>query len=290
MVRRLHLLSGVTAALVVASPLSAWEVAHAAGGVCGGYAQTLGACSTGDAVEIRERRVASTPGRGAPVPSPARPAGDPVGGTESSTADADPAEPMGCIYGLECARRVGGGAFAPFGTQQLLELEPAEPEQPLEPTAEAEAPQVVTAEDVERFLPTSAVLHSEPDGWAVVGVPANFWVEVEPVTVEGELLGEVAEVRFTPRAYRWDYGDGIVRVTSTPGASWNGLGQQELTETPTGHIYEERGDRNAVVDVAYSAQYRLGGGDWLEVLGTVTGQAPPEQVLVVVERTVLTPP
>ena len=159
---------------------------------------------------------------------------------------------------------------------------PPAPAQPAQPA------RVVTIADVARFLPTTGVLHAEPQGWAVVAVPANFWVDVAPVTVDGTLLDEPAEVRFTPRLYRWNFGDGGSRTTDQPGASWAALGQEELTETPTSHRYTQRGDRSALVSVVYSAEYRVGAGPWLGVVGAVTGQTPPARVLVVTEHTVLT--
>ncbi|MDP9027632.1 MAG: hypothetical protein M3N46_08735 [Actinomycetota bacterium] len=81
------------------------------------------------------------------------------------------------------------------------------------------APAVITITDLARFLPANATLHAEPHGWAVVGVPANFWVDVRAVTVDGSLLGNTAQVRFTPRAYRFTYGDGATRTAGTAGAS-----------------------------------------------------------------------
>ena len=150
--------------------------------------------------------------------------------------------------------------------------------------------QVVTAADVARFLPALGAVHSEPNGWAVVGVPANFWAEVQPATVAGTLLGGPAAVRFTPELYRWSYGDGAERASATPGATWAALGQQELTATATSHVYTARAGRQAQVEVVYAAEFRVGAGPWLPVLGAVTGITPPASVLVVTERTVLTPP
>lgn len=149
-------------------------------------------------------------------------------------------------------------------------------------------PRSVTASDVARFLPALGALHTEPREWAVVGVPANFWVEVQPATVDGELLGAPAQVRFTPQAYRWQYGDGTTRTTTTPGASWAQLGQTELTTTATSHVYTARGDLRVRVEVVYSAEYRVGGGEWLPVVGAVFGSTPAARMLVVTERTVLT--
>jgi hypothetical protein len=146
----------------------------------------------------------------------------------------------------------------------------------------------VTAQDVAHFLAVAGTMHAEPDGWAVVGVPANYWIDVEPFTVDGVLLGEAAQVRFTPLAYVWDYGDGSGRTTATGGASWRALGQEELTATPTSHVYATTGSRTVRVTVAFAAEYRLGAGDWSAVVGEVTAAAPPVPVRVVVERTLLT--
>jgi hypothetical protein len=174
------------------------------------------------------------------------------------------------------------------GPQQLNTL--LLPSGPGSPATGGVGAQVVTAADVARFLPALGSLHSEPNGWAVVGVPANFWADVRPVSVAGTLLGGPAQVRFTPQVYRWIYGDGSERATATPGATWATLGQQELTATATSHDYAARGSRQARVEVLYSAEYQVGAGPWLPVVGAVTGTTPSASILVVTERTVLTPP
>ncbi|WP_133767490.1 hypothetical protein [Amnibacterium kyonggiense] len=148
----------------------------------------------------------------------------------------------------------------------------------------------ITISDLARFLPASGSLHAEPDGWAVIGVPANFWVDVRAITVRAALLGDAAEVRFTPQAYRFAYGDGSARSSGTPGASWAALGQMELTDTAAGHVYRSRGDVRATASVVYSAQYRFAGGPWIGVAGAVSASTPPQRVLVVAERTALTRP
>jgi hypothetical protein len=173
------------------------------------------------------------------------------------------------------------GAFA---------LNPLIPAQPATPGAAGVPAATVTISDLARFLPATATLHAEPNGWAAVGVPANFWADATAVTVSGSLLGDTAQVRFTPQAYRFDYGDGSARSSTRPGASWASLGQEELTATSTSHVYRSRGDRRASVTVVYSAQYRLADGPWISVTGAVSGTTPPQRVLVVAERTALTTP
>ena len=157
-----------------------------------------------------------------------------------------------------------------------------------EPAPEGAPARVVTIDDLARFLPADVELHAEPDGWAVVGVPANFWTRVQPVVVDGELLGEAAAVRFTPRLYRWDYGDGTSRTSATGGSSWADAGLEELAATPTSHVYRAEADVRAAVTVYWSAEYRFAGGPWIAVAGAVAGEAPTVELLVVRERTVLT--
>ncbi|WP_375388066.1 hypothetical protein [uncultured Amnibacterium sp.] len=183
-----------------------------------------------------------------------------------------------CYGNGQCATRVSGtvNPLIPVGD-------------PVDPVA-ADPAAVVTIRDVARFLPATTGLHLEPDGWAVVGVPANLWIEIAPATVDGEVFGRPAQVRFTPVAYRFDYGDGVVRTSAVPGASWGALGQEELTATPTSHVYTDRGARQAAVTVVYAAEYRFGDGGFTAIAGAVSGTTPPERMLVVVERTALTTP
>jgi hypothetical protein len=214
--------------------------------------------------------------------------GSPASGGSSGAADQGrpltPAQIQALLNDLcagtgDCGTARGAVLLNPF-------LPPGTPGGP----ATGTGAQVVTAVDVARFLPALGALHAEPDGWAVVGVPANFWAEVTAVTVDGTLLGGPAQVRFTPRLYRWTYGDGTARATASPGSSWSALGQEELTATSTSHVYRARATRQAEVEVVYSAEYRVGAGPWLPVVGAVTGTTPPRSMLVVTERTVLTPP
>src|SRR5579875_2305763 len=70
----------------------------------------------------------------------------------------------------DCGFRRGGDVLNPL----LLPGAPGAP-------GTGTPPVTVTASDVARFLPALGALHSEPDGWAVVGVPANFWADVSAI-------------------------------------------------------------------------------------------------------------
>jgi hypothetical protein len=273
--RLVRLLAG--AALIGASCAIGAPAIAASGHGCSQSEIALGLCTTGSSdgsgVVLSGTQTGHQPGSG----------GSGSGGT-SSGRPLTPAELQALLNQLcagsgDCGSRRGPTVLNPL----LL------PGMPGAPAAGA-APQVVTAADVARFLPAVGVLHSEPDGWAAVGVPANFWLDVRPATVAGTLLGGPAEVRFAPQLYRWIYGDGTDHTTATPGSTWADLGQQELTATATSHVYTARATRQAQVEILYSAEYRVGAGPWLPVVGAVTDATPQRPMLVVTERTVLTPP
>jgi hypothetical protein len=277
-VGRIHLLSGIAVGAVLVSLLTSTATA-AESNTCTGISRRLGTCSsptTSASTDGREVEVTGRIDRGTGEVSSgrARP-----GSARALTDDEIQALLDEVCYGNgQCDTRVSGTV-----NPLIPEAEPADPADPA-------APQAVTIADVARFLPATAALHAEPDGWAVVGVPTNFWAEAAPATVAGELLGQPAQVRFRPVAYRFDYGDGTTRTSASPGSSWAALGQEELTRTPTGHVYRERAARQASVTVVWSAAYRFAGGPWTAVAGAVSGATPPQRMLVVVERTALTTP
>ena len=140
---------------------------------------------------------------------------------------------------------------------------------PPPPAAPAGTPGV-TIRDVASFRPELAVLRSEPDGWAVRGLDANILATGGSSTRTGELFGITAEVRFTPVAYTFDYGDGSVPLsTATPGATWEALGLAEFDPTPTSHVYDSAGTYTVTLLVDYAAEYRVGGGAFIPIPGTL---------------------
>ena len=274
MARSIYLLSaGLTTLSVLLLPISA---AAANGGGCTSARQRVGLCTTAnvseESVELSGFVDRLQPGLAGAQRRPGLQRVQPLTQQEAEN-----------LLNELCYGDGDCGVREPGTLNPLIPT--AEPGQPPEPK---NPPRAVTIEDVARFLPARGVLHGEPSGWAVVGVPANFWVEVEPMTVTGELLGDVAQVRFTPTLYTFDYGDGTTRTSAEPGSSWRDLGQDELSATPTGHVFRERGDRPVRVTIAYTAEYRVDGGAWIGVAGAVSAAAPGVNTLVVAERTVLT--
>jgi len=140
----------------------------------------------------------------------------------------------------------------------------------------------ITIRDVASFRPELATLSSEPNGWAVRGLDANILATGGSSVRTGELFGVVAEVRFTPVAYLFDYGDGSAPLsTSTPGSTWAALGLDEFDPTPTSHVYTASGTYTVSLLVDYAAEYRIGGsGAFTPIPGTLAIPSAPIDIVV----------
>ena len=121
--------------------------------------------------------------------------------------------------------------------------------------------------DVAQFAPGGAGFVQEPTGWSLPLLPTNVFSTASATTESGELLGWPIEVRFTPVAYTWSFGDGTTRVDSSPGASW---GTRQFSVTPTSHRYEISGDYRIGLEVTYEASYRFDGGAFQSLPGQIT--------------------
>lgn len=145
----------------------------------------------------------------------------------------------------------------------------------------------VTVTDLASFRPQAPAHAMEPDGWSVVGLPTNFIAQAEPHTVRGTLFGIPAEVRFTPTTYHWRYGDGDTLNTPHAGATWSRLGVSEFSETVTSHAYAAAGTYTVQLSVHHSPEYRLAGGSWRKIDGTIPVAAPALIVRVYTAKTAL---
>lgn len=146
---------------------------------------------------------------------------------------------------------------------------------------------VVTLSDIARFRPAPGIQRMEPDGWVVVGLPANIYSLVDTQIVPGELLGRSADVRFTPVGWRWDYGDGTTAALSTKGATWAAQGLREFDATPTSHIYRQAGSYTIRLSIVYRAEYRIAGGPFTPIVGTITLPANELHITASGAKTVL---
>ena len=116
-------------------------------------------------------------------------------------------------------------------------------------------------------LPASELVVQPPDGRTLVNFATNFYTEQGSFTREVRLLGQRVELRIWPSRFGWRFGDGRSLATRQPGAPYPHL---QVT-----HEYAADGGVHPSVDTTYAAQFRVNGGPWRDVDGTVTVPGAP---------------
>jgi hypothetical protein len=87
------------------------------------------------------------------------------------------------------------------------------------------------------------------------------------------LLGRRVDVVATPQSYTWKHGDGSSATTTSPGAPY-----------PAQDVTYDYADAHTTVltsvDVTYAGRFRVDGGGWQDIPGTVTigGASAPLRV------------
>lgn len=142
---------------------------------------------------------------------------------------------------------------------------------------EATPPQITAAmvlSAVRRTAPPKSVLQVQPpNGRTLVNFETNFFTVQPEFTRTMSMLGQQVQLQIWPSQFVWRFGDGEALKTSSPGAKYPHL---EIT-----HNYLAKGRYQPRVDTVYAAQFRVGGGGWQPVNGTVTvaGAAVPLQAV-----------
>ncbi len=142
-------------------------------------------------------------------------------------------------------------------------------------------PQVTPALVLRAFervpLPESELVVQPPGGQTLVGLDTIFSTEAERFTETVTLLGRSVELDISPTSYRWSHGDSSEQTTDWPGQAWSRGGSASRYVT---HVYDDRMRIATSVDTTWSARYRIGGGAWQEVPGTVTIEGDPAPLRV----------
>ena len=128
-------------------------------------------------------------------------------------------------------------------------------------------------------LPASELVVEPPNGRTLVNFDTNFYTEQPAFDRTVTLLGRRVDLRIWPSQFRWVFGDGSEFPTSSPGAPY-----PDLLIT---HRYLQRGGVSPRVDTTYSARFRVDGGTWRDVDGTVTIPGAPVALRVITATPVL---
>ena len=111
-------------------------------------------------------------------------------------------------------------------------------------------------------LPASVLQVQPPNGRTLVNFDTNFFTDREDFTRTVRLLGQRVDLRITPSEFTWRFDDGHSETTTSAGAPYPAL---DVT-----HNYLDAGAVAPSVDTTYTADYRVNGGAWQPVPGSVT--------------------
>jgi hypothetical protein len=128
-------------------------------------------------------------------------------------------------------------------------------------------------------LPASELVVEPPKGRTLVNFDTNFYTDQPAFDRTVTLLGRRVDLRIWPSQFRWVFGDGSEVPSASPGAPY-----PDLLIT---HKYLHRGGVNPRVDTTYSARFRVDGGAWRDVAGTVTIPGEPVALRVITATPVL---
>lgn len=144
-------------------------------------------------------------------------------------------------------------------------------------TPEEYVPPEVTPGDVLSALERTGLpyltVQTQPAGETLVNFDTIFYVDPQQVTVDLTILGQAVDVVATPAGYTWSFGDGSGLSTRSPGAPY-----------PSKEITHRYADAHVTVEpsvsVSYTARFRVGGGAWQDIDGTVSSDGPGTPLLV----------
>jgi hypothetical protein len=115
--------------------------------------------------------------------------------------------------------------------------------------------------------------HTQPAGKTLVNFATIFYAEPQPFRRTVRLLGQRVDIVATPTGFTWHHGDGTSLTTTVAGRPY----------PATDITYDYRHAHVTVktrVDVTYGARFRVNGGAWRTVNGTVTITGPAQPLRI----------
>lgn len=129
-------------------------------------------------------------------------------------------------------------------------------------------------------LPPSTFTIQPPGGRTLVNFETNFFTDQDGTLERSvRLLGQRVDLRIEADSYTWRFGDGESITTSGPGAPY-----PKLLVT---HNYRSKGEYGPALDITWVADYRVGGGAWQPVPGSVTISGSPAELRAIEARPTL---
>jgi hypothetical protein len=123
-----------------------------------------------------------------------------------------------------------------------------------------------------------------PD-YTLVNLRTTFYTSARNVERRLTIVGFKVDVEITPSRYIWHWGDGAATTTSMPGRPYPA---RDITHTYV-HATAPGVGLPLRVDVAYTARFRVDGGDWVPVTDELVVRGISRQLPVKQASAVLVP-
>ncbi len=133
----------------------------------------------------------------------------------------------------------------------------------------------LTLAEVRRLpLPAGTSTVQPPGGRVLIHEPTNVYSTTAPIIMVTTIIGLPVQIRVTPTAYAWDFGDGTtIGPTPDPGGPYPTL--------TNAHTYTRPGTFSITMTTYYAAEYSVDNGEFEPITGqtSVTGTPVTVQVL-----------
>lgn len=146
-------------------------------------------------------------------------------------------------------------------------------------------------DEVIRLLRPPAIGISPDTGTGLVNLKTLYWVDTATTVNLGRsaLIGFPVELRVNYDRTEFDFGDGSGdTLQPTPGTPYDPAHDCGRCADEFGHTYTEPGTVTVTAHTYWQAQYRIAGGSWTSMPGTVTALRPATTTLAIAQaRSVL---
>ncbi|MDT4958134.1 MAG: hypothetical protein QOD31_1933, partial [Pseudonocardiales bacterium] len=152
---------------------------------------------------------------------------------------------------------------------------------------------VLVMREVRKLVPHPKVGIAPPGGATLVNIQTLLWADTPSDQSLGTvtLLGHQVTLQVHVAQVDWDFGDGQRDTTPSPEPRYDPSAGCKTVSCPGywGHVYAATGAMTVSATVTWSGRYRVDGGAWLDIPGTVTGPATTAALTVRQARGVLVP-
>jgi hypothetical protein len=126
----------------------------------------------------------------------------------------------------------------------------------------------------EKLLPHPRIGTAPAGGVTLVNIETVLWVDTPPDLTLGtvRLLGYRITLRAHVDRVDWDFGDHTTDTTAGPGRAYSPAHSCSTAQCPDyfGHTYRRTGQLTVGAQLSWSGQFRVDGGPWQDIPGTVT--------------------